>query len=117
MRVFGASHLKELFVLVQLYYKIFGKARQPASGDDECTQQNHSRRYGCVLRFGRTTIRVLLYDSATPMCSRIASPLKTWRATTAICGPEESFPLAEVDTWVRCLEGRSREVQKRIGGN
>ncbi len=34
---------------------------------------------------------------AETMSSRIASPLKTWRATTAVAGSEEGFPLAEVD--------------------
>ena len=95
-----------------MYCKLFSKARQPASGDgqlptnegmrflgdsDECTQQNNLCRYGCVLRFGRTTIRVLLYDSATPMCSQSALVLETWRTNTAIRGLEENFPLAEVD--------------------
>ena len=39
------------------------------------------------------------------MCSRIALLLKTWRATTAIRGPEEGFPLAEVDNMGALVQG------------
>lgn len=50
----------------------------------------------------------------------IALPLKTWRATVAIRGPEEGFPLVEVDNMGALFGGASAQGAKtdwrKLGG-